>query len=113
LMAHFIPCRNAPFALLNRWTGNRLARRLLFSVYPQRENRAGFAAYYDRCTPSRMGKVCEDCGLEVVEVIPYFVSDYFQFFAPAHLFEICRQSALRLMRVRDFTETFTLVARKP
>ena len=33
-MAHFMPCGNAPFAVLNRWLGNKAARRLLFSIFP-------------------------------------------------------------------------------
>jgi SAM-dependent methyltransferase len=113
VMAHFVPCRNAPFAVLNRWLGNRLAKNILLGIYPERRGVAGFPAYYDHCVPSRLAKLCRQCGLDVVEVTPFFVSDYFEFFAPAHTLELCRQSVLRLLGARDFAETFVLVARKP
>jgi 2-polyprenyl-6-hydroxyphenyl methylase/3-demethylubiquinone-9 3-methyltransferase len=111
-MAHFVPCRNAPFALLNRWLGNWLAKKILLGIYPERQGVAGFPAYYDQCVPSRLAGLCRQCGLEVVELTPYFVSDYCEFFAPAYTMELARQSALRLIGARDFAETFVLVARK-
>jgi 2-polyprenyl-6-hydroxyphenyl methylase/3-demethylubiquinone-9 3-methyltransferase len=112
-MAHFVPCRNAPFAVLNRLLGNSLARRILFGIYPERERSSGFPAYYDRCVPSELGQICKASGLEIVSLEPYFVSDYWQFFAPAHALDLSRQVIMHWLRASDLAETMVVVARKP
>ena len=112
-MAHFVPCRNAPFAVLNRLLGNSLARRILFGIYPERQRTAGFRAYYDRCVPSELGRICLACGLEIVALEPYFVSDYWQFFAPVHALDLSRQVIMHWLRASDLAETMVVVARKP
>jgi 2-polyprenyl-3-methyl-5-hydroxy-6-metoxy-1,4-benzoquinol methylase len=113
IMAHFVPCRYAPFAVLNRLLGNRLAKRLLLSVYPKRIGVSGFKAYYDRCLPTQMAAFCRDGGMEIVELKPCFVSDYWKFFAPAHILDLCRQRLMQTLGVADLAETFTIVMRKP
>ena len=112
IMAHFIPCRNAPFAMLNRALGNRLVRRIMVRIYPQSLGMAGFKAYYRFCVPSQVAAWCQARGMEIVELKPYFVSDYFRFFAPAHAIELVRQMLTMLLGVRDLAETFCVVARK-
>jgi 2-polyprenyl-6-hydroxyphenyl methylase/3-demethylubiquinone-9 3-methyltransferase len=112
-MAHFVPCRNAPFAVLNRLLGNKLARRIVHGIYPERKRAAGFRAYYDHCVPSELRRICKECGLEMMALEPYFVSDYFQFFAPAHAIDLCRQLAMYWLDVPDLAETMVVVARKP
>jgi 2-polyprenyl-6-hydroxyphenyl methylase/3-demethylubiquinone-9 3-methyltransferase len=113
VMAHFVPCRNAPFAVLNRLLGERFSQRLLWSVYPETKGIAGFPAYYRDCVPSRMAAACRDVGLEVVETEPYFASEYLRFFAPAHLLDLCRQVFLQTLGATDLAETFVIIARKP
>ena len=112
-MAHFMPCRNAPFAVLNRLLGQRLSQRLLWSIYPETVGIAGFPAFYRDCVPSRMAAACRDLGLEVIETRPYFASEYLRFFAPAHMLEICWQAFLQALGATDLAETFVIVARKP
>lgn len=113
VMAHFMPCRNAPFAIINRVLGHHLARRTLFGLYPETQRTAGFPAYYDQCVPSRMRRLCEEYGLEVAEVVPYYVSEYFRCFAPAFTVELLRQLLVMRLNVQDWAETFTVIARKP
>jgi len=111
-MAHFIPCRNAPFAVLNRLLGTGMAQRLLWSIYPETVGIAGFPAYYRYCAPSQMAALCRGNGLEVAEVRPYFASEYLRFFVPAHLLDLCRQVILQTLRATDLAETFVIIARK-
>ena len=112
-MAHFVPCRNAPFAIVNRLLGQPCARQLLLGIYPDRAGIAGFRAYYDQCVPSQMAACCQACGLEIAELTAHFASEYLQFFAPAHALDLCRQTCTSLWRARDYAETFVIVARKP
>jgi 2-polyprenyl-6-hydroxyphenyl methylase/3-demethylubiquinone-9 3-methyltransferase len=110
VMAHVMPCRNAPFAIINRWLGNRMARRLLFAISPEKREDSGFEAYYRECTPARLSTVCRQSGLEVIKVIPYYRSDYTSFFAPLHTFEVLRQAVMCRGRLQNFAESFAIVA---
>ena len=112
-MAHFMPCRNAPFAVLNRWLGNRVARRVLFTVFPEKAQNSGFRAYYRDCTPARLSDICRECGLEIEKVVPYFKSEYTAFFAPVYTVEMLRQVLMCSLNLENFGESFCIVARRP
>jgi SAM-dependent methyltransferase len=112
-MAHFLPCRNAPFAVLNRWLGNRIASRLLFAIFPEKENGSGFRAYYRDCTPSRLARLSQEHGLQVGQIIPYYNSDYTSFFAPFYTIETLRQALMCSLKLDNFAESFSIVLRAP
>jgi hypothetical protein len=112
-MAHVVPCGNAPFAVLNRTLGNKLARVVLFAVFPEKRKNSGFQAYYRDCTPSRLSRLCRDNGLEVVRLTPYYNSDYTSFFVPLYTVEMLRQVTMCGLGLQDFCEGFTIVARAP
>jgi len=113
IMAHVVPCRNAPFAIVNRRLGNRLARRLLFAIFPEKEEHSGFQVHYRDCTPSRLARICRECELEVVQVTPYYNSGYTSFFAPLYTVEMLRQALMCSLRQEDLAESFSIVARAP
>lgn len=112
LMAHFLPCRHAPFAIINRLLGDRLSRTVLLGLHPERGQIAGFPAYYDRCVASALSAICVRSGLEVVELKPYYVSEYFEFCLPLHVVDVVRQLVLARLDWPDLAETLTIVARK-
>lgn len=112
VMAHFMPCRNAPFAVINRLVGQRLASGMLYGLYPETKGVAGFPAYYDHCVPSKMQRLCTECGLEVAEVIPYYKSDYFRCFVPAFTVEMLRQVIVMRLNLVDWAEAFSVIACK-
>jgi len=112
VMAHFIPCSQSTFAVLNRLLGNRLAKKILFTIYPEKQIDAGFPAYYRYCTPSAMRRLCQHAGLET-EIYTYYESEYFNFFTPLYVLELTRQLCMLWLRAENFCETFTLIARKP
>jgi 2-polyprenyl-3-methyl-5-hydroxy-6-metoxy-1,4-benzoquinol methylase len=113
IMAHVVPCRNAPFAIINRRLGNRMARRLLFAIFPEKEDHSGFQAHYRDCTPSRLSRICRECDLEVVKITPYYNSGYTSFFAPLYTLEMLRQTLMCCLRQENFAEAFSIVARAP
>jgi ubiquinone/menaquinone biosynthesis C-methylase UbiE len=113
MMAHVVPCRNAPFAILNRWLGNRTARRLLFTIFPEKEDHSGFQAHYRDCTPSGFEQMCRECDLEVVKITAYYNSGYTSFFAPLFTLEMLRQALMCYLRQADLSEAFSIVARAP
>ena len=110
-MAHFMPCGNAPFALLNRLAGPTLGSRLLWAVFPQSRKIAGFPAYYHHCSPRQFRRLCEGVGLTVTELRPYFCSDYARFLLPLHVLDVLRQTAFQRAGLTELCETFTIVAR--
>jgi 2-polyprenyl-6-hydroxyphenyl methylase/3-demethylubiquinone-9 3-methyltransferase len=81
----FIPSRNAIFARINLLLPEKFKQMLLFFFFPKTRYLQGFKAYYDKCTPRGMSQLCDECGLEVLELKPYFKSGYFSFFFPLHL----------------------------
>lgn len=113
VMAHVVPCRNAPFAILNRGLGNRTARRLLFGIFPEKARNSGFPAFYQDCTPGRLSRICRESGLDVVKAIPYYNSEYTSFFAPLYTVEMLRQVLMCCLRLENFAEGFSIVARSP
>jgi 2-polyprenyl-6-hydroxyphenyl methylase/3-demethylubiquinone-9 3-methyltransferase len=113
IMAHVMPCRNAPFAVVNRLLGNRSARRLLFAIFPEKQENSGFLAHYRDCTPSRLSRTCRESGLEIVDLTPYYNSGYTSFFAPLYTVEMLRQALMCSLRLEDFAEGFSIVARRP
>jgi len=110
-MAHYIPCRRALFAALSRCMGPEMSRSVLFRIYPEKRSSGGFPAYYDRCIPSEMARLCRECGLQV-ETRAYFESEYFNFFAPLYALELLRQLTMMWLKAEDFAETFVVIARK-
>ena len=112
VMAHFVPCRNAPFAIINRLLGNRLSRGVLLGLHPERGQIAGFPAYYDQCVASALRAICGRSGLEIVDLKPYYVSEYFESCLPLHVLDLVRQLVLARLDWADLAETLWIVARK-
>jgi 2-polyprenyl-3-methyl-5-hydroxy-6-metoxy-1,4-benzoquinol methylase len=112
VMAHAVPCRNASFAVLNRWLGNRLGRQLLFAVFPEKRKNSGFPAFYRDCTPSGLSRACQRLGLEV-EILPYYRSDYTSFFVPAYVVFTLMQASVCALGLEDLSEVFAILARRP
>ena len=110
-MAHFMPCRNAPFAIINRLLGNQVARQVLFTLFPDKRHDSGFQAFYNHCTPSELAALIAGRGLDVVQVIPYYKSDYAAFFAPFYTVEMLRQAFMCYLSLEDYAETFSIVVR--
>jgi 2-polyprenyl-6-hydroxyphenyl methylase/3-demethylubiquinone-9 3-methyltransferase len=111
-MAHVLPSGRAPFALLNRLLGNRLGKKLLYTAFPAARKEAGFEAFYDRCTPAALTRICRQAGLVDVEITPYYATDYFRICTPLYLLELARQQSLAALGAVPLCELFAITAKK-
>lgn len=111
-IVHDLPCRLAPFAVANRLLPHRLTKVLLRLFMPWSDGILGFPAYYDRCRPSAMTRLVEDCGFEVEEVIvSWYQARYFDFLFPLFALNVFYELAVRALRARDLCACFVVVAR--
>lgn len=108
----FLPCRNAPFARLNLLLPESWKRRILFFLYPKARHAQGFPAYYNECTPDRIGSLCQDAGLRIVELRRYYCSSYFQFFFPLQLLWRLWTLVVYGCEFGELCETFSFAAQK-
>lgn len=108
----FCPNRRAWFAQLNILLPERVKRWLLFSIFPEKRFRQGFPAFYDGCTPAEFVENFGRCGIETVEIVPYFTSSYFMFFVP--FYAVWRVLTFPFMKLwpMKFCETFVFVGRR-
>ncbi|HEV8178491.1 MAG TPA: methyltransferase domain-containing protein, partial [Gemmatimonadales bacterium] len=113
LMAHYLPCRNAPFAVMNRLLGNTRARQLLLAIYPEKVEHSGFLAHYRDCTPAGMRTLCRSAGVEDVTLTPYYHSKYAAFFVPLYTADLLRQALSCACGWDWWSEGFAIVARRP
>lgn len=109
---HFIPNGKAFFARLNRALPHELKRKILFSIYPEAETHLGFEAFYDRCSPSETRDLLRRRGFRDVRIHPYYSSNYFAFFLPAHLAAVGAQLAFQTGGFEDACQSFVVEATK-
>ena len=111
--ALFMPCRNAPFAWLNRLLPERAKRLMLYAAFPEKaEGHDGFPAFYDRATPREIVTLAAAHGLSPVERRVFWMSDYFSVFFPAFLLWRAWTHLARALIGDNFCETFALVLEK-
>lgn len=108
----FCPCRRAAFAQLNLLLPESVKRKLLFTIFPEKEEKQGFPAYYDGCTPSEFRQNMRKAGVEEVELVRFFASSYFMFLFPLYL--CWRLATFPLMKFfpDQFCETFMFIGTK-
>jgi 2-polyprenyl-6-hydroxyphenyl methylase/3-demethylubiquinone-9 3-methyltransferase len=108
----FVPCRNAPYAWLNRMLPHVLTKVLLRTLNPGGHGGQGFPPYYDRCTPRDFRRIAEGTGMSVIDCRTYYMSSYFNAFFPVYL--LWRAWILVIHRIapEQFAETFSMALRK-
>lgn len=109
----FVPNRNAFFARLNLMLPEALKRRVLFALYPEKQETCGFPVFYDRCTPRDFRALADACGLTVEAERHFFICSYFFGLLPVYF--IWRLWILIGARVfgAQAAATFCMVLRKP
>lgn len=112
LLVLFVPCRNAPYARLALLLGERLKKRLLFTLFPDTRGTQGFPSYYQHCTPQGFRRLAAANGFEEVCMQDYMYSFYTSFFVPLHVFYRLSTLGLRRLLGSEFCEGFSLVLRK-
>jgi SAM-dependent methyltransferase len=111
---HFLPCRYAPFAIINRTLPHRFAQALLYTLYPESREVGGYKAYYAECTPSRMSELFRRAALDVTDVeVSYYEAHYFTFCAPLYVLIALYEWFIWAFGVRELCACFILQALKP
>lgn len=112
-MVNLLPCKFAPFALLNQLLPQRASRALLDRLTAHPEE-LGHRHFYDRCFPSALRRLLEQNGLELVELrLGYAQSDYYSFFLPLFLLSAAYEGLVRLLGSQSLCAYILMVARKP
>jgi SAM-dependent methyltransferase len=110
---HLLPCRFAPFALINQILPKGFSRKLLFFFFPERKGFAGFPAFYDKCYYSAIKPAFEKRGFEVVEMhLNYYQSEYFNFFVPLFVMSALYEVLLQAIGAKNLCAYIIIVARK-
>lgn len=110
---HLMPCRYAPFALINRALPHKLSRRLLYLLQPHVAGICGFPAFYDRTFDSALVRLLEANGFEINERrTSYYQSRYFDFFVPAYMASVAYEMVVRSLHARDLAAYLLVIARK-
>jgi SAM-dependent methyltransferase len=110
---HWVPCKFAPFAVINALLPNAVARRLLFFLDETKVGICGFPVVYDRCHPAALRRVFAAHGFEMVALRPsYYQAPYFAFFVPLFLLMSCYEILLQWLGAENLCAHALVVARK-
>ena len=112
IMAHFVPCRHALFASINRYLGPKTSKKILLAFHPDKATSQGFPSYYQDCLPSKFAQFYKNEKLDIITLEMHYASDYATFFFPFYLAEALRQIVVKLAKQSDFAETFTIIGKK-
>ena len=73
----------------------------------------GFKAYYSYGTPRQIEAIAKEAGLVIIEKRLYYMSNYFAYFTPLHIFWRLFQKVMRAIGTEQFCEGFGYVLEKP
>lgn len=86
---HVFPARFSLFSGLNRIMPQAMARRLLFTFFPEWHDSCGFPAFYRNCDARAMAKVHRSAGFTIRSMqFRYYQSIYYKFFVPLYLISL-------------------------
>lgn len=106
--------RRAPFALLNRLVPEAFAMRLLDALIPNKKEKLGFKAFYDRCTGSDLQRAAERAGFRHLRTLcSYRSSDYFAFFVPLYLLSHGYDLIREILDLQGLASYYLVVLEKP
>jgi SAM-dependent methyltransferase len=110
---HWIPCKFAPFAIINSLLPNAVARRVLFFLDESKVGICGFPVVYDGCYPAALRRRFAAHGLHVESLRPsYYQSPYFAFFVPLFLLSSLYEIVLQWLGAENLCAHVLVVARK-
>lgn len=113
LLIHSLPCKFAPFALINQILPNKVAQGILYYFQPQWEQECGFKAYYNHCYYSGIKSLLEENGFEMVSVeFRYYQAIYFDFFVPLYLWFLLYDLIVSTLGIKNLSCQMLFVARK-
>ena len=110
---HVLPCKFAPFALINQALPENIRLQLLHFFDPASKQGRGFDAFYNHCYYSGINMLLQRYGFEVVEIrLGYYQSWYFKFFVPLFLISALYELLIQSLRAKNLAPYMLIVARK-
>jgi SAM-dependent methyltransferase len=103
------PCRYAPFAVINRIISNRLTVKML--QWFVEGSHGGFPAAYKNCWPSRMRKILEKNGLNVVATeLCFYQSHYYASFLPIYICSLAYDMLMKTLNIERMAASTCMCA---
>ncbi len=110
---HILPCRNAPFAMLNRLLSNRKTKRLLSFLYPEVQGGWGFPAYYVNCSYELIQAALIRNGFEIEQIhVRFYQATYYRAFLPAYCLFLAYDLLLWLLQAKRMSSQIIVIACK-
>ena len=111
---HFFPCKFALFAMANQLIPNRVAKRLLYSVFEESAGIGGFPAHYDHCHDPAFTRLLEKNGFEILwRHHGYYQAHYFSFAVPLYVLAALYEMAVAALGLKRLCAYLIVIARKP
>ena len=110
---HLFPSKFAPFALINQFLPNFVAKKVLYFISSEARGVQGFPAFYDRTYYSGISRLLKQYNFKVIGVhLGYYQSPYFNFFVPLFLASAIYEMLIRELGAKDLAPYVLIVARK-
>ncbi|MBR0151258.1 MAG: class I SAM-dependent methyltransferase [Synergistaceae bacterium] len=108
-----LPCKFALFSVINQMLPNWLARKILFSIFPEVKGFQGFKAYYDRCYYPALKNLLSKHGFTHVDFrFSYGQAGYFSFFVPFALIVMLWDFLMYIFRAKTLSSYVCFTAEK-
>ena len=112
-MLHYIPSKNHFYSICLRLVGPKLQKILIKYLRPEALDVSGYPAFFDKCSPNEMRRLCQVQGFKDIEIICYYkATDYFTFFVPAFLVVSTCENLFEFFGISYFTAGFIILAKK-
>jgi ubiquinone/menaquinone biosynthesis C-methylase UbiE len=109
---HVLPCKFAPFAIINSLLSATLSRQVLYFFRPECRGYGGFTAYYRHCYYTGMKNIFQNCGFIIKEIcLSHSQSLYFTFFLP--LFLLISLYEIASLPFKNLASFILIVVQKP
>lgn len=103
----------APFALINQLLPDRISKRVIDFLMPEKVGICGFPAVYDRCYYSAFDKLLRANRLVLVYAnLSYYQSRYWDFLFPMFILSSLYELVVRWLDARNLCAYMLIVARK-
>jgi hypothetical protein len=112
--AHYLPCKNHPYALILRVVGKRLQKVIIRKLRPWASlETTGYPTYFNYCSPGQMVRLFEKAGFSNVEIdVLYRANGYFKFFFPVFIAVTAFENLCRALHWNVFFSGMVISARR-
>ena len=113
IVAHYMPSKYHPYALILRFVGPSLQRWLISHLRPSIAEVAGYPAYFHHCSPMSMAKLMKKTGYTNIKTVCFYrANEYFSFFVPLFVLMSIFENICRILRLKQMCSGFIVTASK-